>query len=193
MSKITCDFPDNILPIGTKVFIPRAAIGDVHEDEVRGYYCTLFKEGDTHILNPTDYRLSILNLGRGSLDDGWKRDEFFLNYEEAKAHAVEYTVSATPEEWFKAIGLNGAEDEERTQFDDECELQSCCATISNIRDILYDVCLTSKITGVTRNSLIKLLETHEPMTNSYPNLTKILSQMNIVWTDNGTDKTDQHT
>lgn len=186
--QITAEFPDHILPIGTKVFVPRPAINDVHEDEITGYYCAARNiDGKLHI-HPTDYQLSLINLSRDGVSNGWKANEFFLSYEEAKTNAVEYNIVATPEEWFRSIGLNGSEDEDRTQYDDECELAPCCANISAIRDILYDVCLTGKINGVTRNSIIQLMEGHEPMTNSYPNLTKILSQMKVTWIDDEPDK-----
>jgi hypothetical protein len=180
--QLTCEFSDDTLPIGTKVFIPRAVIKDVHEDEIKGYYCTLFQQDGKMMLVPTDYRLGLINLSRG-LDDGWKRDEFFLSYEEAKAAAVEYQIEATDEEWFKAIGLDNNEHSDRLDYDEECELGPCCAIISGIRNILYQACETGKMDGVTRTALISQLNAHEPPSELTPNLDKILAQLHIVWSD----------
>ena len=186
MQQITCDFPEGVLPIGTKVYIPRAPIKSVHEDVIRGYYCTMYSESERLTIIPTDYRLSIMNIGRGSFDDGWKRDEFFLSYEEAKAMAVEYTADLEPEEWFKAIGLNGADNEDRIAYDDECELTPCCSNISDIRDILYNICVSGKINGVTRLALIALLNAHEPP-HENAILNKILAQLDLTWKETGNE------
>jgi hypothetical protein len=193
--QITCDFPDNVLAIGTKVYIPRPAVNSVQEDEIAGYYCALLNVDGKPTLIPTDYRLNIINLSRGGLNDGWKSDEFFLSYEEAKANAVMYKVTATPEEWLKAIGLDGSDNEDRTDYDEDCELFACCTLISDIRDILHQLCKDGQIDGITRRNLIALMNAHEPpvipgglpANLTYPNLTKILAQLNLVWKEPDTD------
>ena len=183
MKQITCDIPDDTLAIGTKVFIPRPPIKGVHEDVVLGYHCNLVEdEAGKLLILPTDYRLSILNIGSDSLSDGWRRNEFFLSYEEAKANAVEYLVQASPEEWSKAIGLTGEVGEDRIAYNDGCELTPCCGNISAIRDILYDICKTGKVTGVEKTTLIDALNNHEPP-DTKPILDKILAQLNIEWKD----------
>ena len=181
--QITINLPDDTLPIGTKVYIPRAAIHSVIEDEIKGYHCTLFNENDKPTLVISDYRLSTINLGSDNLITGWAPDEIFLSYEGALTMAVEYTVEATPEEWLNAIGLDGSEGEDRSDLDEDCELSPCCSVISKIRDMLYNVCKTGKINAVARKRLATLLESHEAVTGDCTNLTKILSQINITWTN----------
>ena len=184
MKQITCSIHEDILDIGTKVFIPRSAINGVHEDVILGYNCNLVKdEKGTLLIIPTHYRLSILNIGNGSVSSNWSRNEFFLSYEEAKANAVEYKVDATKDEWFSAIGLTGEVGEERIDYDENCELMPCCSNISEIRNLLYDICITGKITGVGRIGLINALNNHEPPDNKVV-LDKILAQLNIEWVDN---------
>ena len=178
--QITCEFPDNVLPIGTRVFIPRPAINSVQEDEIIGYHCTMVNIDGEPYVYPTDYRLNTVNLDRGNDEDGWKADEFFLTYADAKNHAVEYSVVASPEEWLTAIGLSGTGTEERNQFDEDSELGTCCAIISHIRDILYEVCLTGTITGVQKKKLITAITSHQAPDNT-PVLDKILKQLDIEW------------
>ena len=171
--QITCEFPGAILPIGTKVYIPRPSIHAVETDEIIGYYCTLhLGEDNKFLLSPTDYRLSTSNVGRDSMEQAWKSDEFFLSYEEAMKMSVEYLVATTPEEWVKA----------------EAEFNPvCCALISDILDILDDVRVSGKITGMQRNALINLLNMHSPHHGNdkaeldKPYLDKILAQIKIKW------------
>ena len=59
----------------------------------------------------------------------------------------------------------------------------CCSNISEIRNLLYDICITGKITGVGRIGLINALNNHEPPDNKVV-LDKILAQLNIEWVDN---------
>jgi hypothetical protein len=178
---ISCDFPDNILPIGTKVYLPRPAVKAVHEDVIVGYACRLTAEEGRLKLSPTDYCLTTINVERGGMTADWKRDEFFLSYEDALAMAVEYEVNATPKEWWAAIGLRGDETEDVCKFNEDCELPVCCYNISDIRDILYNVCVSGEINGVNRRNLIALLNSHEPPENK-PILDKILAQLDINWT-----------
>lgn len=182
--QITCDFPDQVLPIGTKVFLPRAALHSVQEDEITGYSCIMSDIEGKLTIFPTDYRLHTCNVSRDSLAPEWKRNEFFLSYEEALTMAKEYHVVAAKELWLTAIGLDGSEDEERIHYDDKCELESCCANISAIRDVLYEACVEGKIDAVTRASLKELLNSHEPPSPK-PVLDKILAQLNLVWTNEG--------
>ena len=178
---ITCNLPDELVPINTPVYLPRPQFNTVQEDKISGYYCVLLEDEGQLKLTPTDYRLSTLNVGRGELTDKWKRDEFFLSYDEAMSMAVEYEVVATSDEWFKAIGLSGGGQDNRYDITDDCELPICCANISDIRDLLYNVCVSGKINGVTKRNLIALLNSHEPPVNK-PVLDKILAQLNINWT-----------
>jgi hypothetical protein len=177
---ITCEFPEDVLAIGTKVYIPRPALKSVLEDKIVGYYCIYIHPIDKQmpILQPTDYRLCTINLDHDNFVDAWKRNEFFLSYEDAKAAAVEYPVVVTDEEWVRAIGL--CKDDDRTEYEEDCELQSCCAAISNIRSALFKACTEGKLTGVERNELILLLDRHE-IPNEKPILDKILAQLHIVW------------
>lgn len=180
--KITCDIPDDLIPIGTKVYVPRPIVNDVHEDEILGYFCILGKdENKNDILYPTDYRLRIVNMDRGDFLDAWKSDEFFLSYQEAKDMAVTYPVLATEDEWFKAIGLKN--DSNRLEYDEECELAPCCSTISDIRSLLATIMKNELCTGMQKQTLISLMNAHEP-TGLSPTLDKILSQLNISWLEN---------
>jgi hypothetical protein len=177
---INCEIKDDIILIGTKVYIPRPVFGTVDEDEVIGYYGVLTKEGEQYVLTPTDYVLNTINLDKEGLNSGWKASQFFLSYDEAKAQAVEYLVDASQTEWFKAIGLN--QDSDRLYYDENCELAPCCNTISNIRNILFDVCKEGCITGVARLELIELLESHE-CCEPKPILDSLLRQLKIKWND----------
>jgi hypothetical protein len=181
--KITCEIADDLLPIGTKVFIPRPVVKDVHEDEILGYFCILGKDKEKgDILYATDYRLRIVNMDRGTFLDAWKADEFFLSYQEAKEMAVTYPVVATQDEWFKAIGLK--KDSDRLQYDEECELAPCCGTISDIRDLLSTIMEREYCTGMQKRTLVSLMNAHEPALGLSPALDKILAQLNICWREN---------
>ena len=184
--KITTDLPDDLLPIGTQVFIPRAVLGTVEPDIIIGYNCILEQDKDNKfVLQPTDYRLNTVNTERGgetNNDTCWKREEFFLSYQDALVMAKEYTVTATEEEWHDAIGYKGDLEEGYVFELADCELRRCCAATENIRMLLGDVAWTGKITALNRHILLKIIKAHEAPDRAAV-LNKILKQMDIVWSD----------
>lgn len=90
------------------------------------------------------------------------------------------TARATPEEWLKAIGVD--EDGQRIPAlvngdDENIELPICCANVSNARDILISVMMTSELSEEDAEHLSFCLEGHDLPTS--PILSRICEDLGI--------------
>jgi hypothetical protein len=96
------------------------------------------------------------------------------------------TVTCSEQDWLKAIGrrstLEEIKNNEENNTLEECELQLCCSTISDIRDILLKCQKNAFLTNFEIELLKNLLENggHE-MPNNAPILDNILQQLGIRW------------
>lgn len=180
---ITCSIPNDLIPIGTKVFLPRPAIQAVLEDCILGYSGILERSSDgQYKLSPSDYRLNTVNVERGGdeFDCSWKSEEFFLSYEAAMAMAKEYKIILSDEEWYKLIGFKTSEQGHHFETED-CDLAPCCGAIERIREMLGKVAWSKHISAVNRSILAKMLANHDapeakPRINSL-----ILKQIDLIW------------
>ena len=178
-------FPDDLLQVGTKVFIPRPMVGQVAADEILGYFGQITKQGENLQFVPSDYQLNSANLERGGsvVYTGWKSDEFFLSYDEALTMAKIYQVIVSPENAYRAIGYEEEYNYEAgysIQITSGCELDAGCAAIDQIRWIIAKAINQTYITAIGRQTLAELLKCHEPPVNC-EQLRLILAQMDLTW------------
>jgi hypothetical protein len=66
---------------------------------------------------------------------------------------------------------------------EEAELAPCCANISYIRELLHKAMTGSGLDGMQRKHLIDVLVAHECTGEATPNLSNILGQLGLVWSD----------
>ncbi len=177
-----------LLPIGTSVYIP-ISNGGVQTSRITGYQARILKTSQESepVAIVSDYVLEHYNnkklIRDKTLTNLWKSEEFCVTEEEAKKLAVSYSVTATQEQWLAAIGLN--KDSSRTDVSiEDCEMPPCCASISDIRDVLCSVMHTGEIDGIDRQMLIHMLATHTAP-DDIEELNTILSQIGIVWSTSG--------
>jgi len=175
--QLTITLPDDLIPIGTKVYIPMTGVHQVAEDQIVGYIGTL----TTTQFVPSDYQLNTVNMDRSEATDNtaWKGDEFFLSYEEALAMAEYYELHVGIAVSYAAIGY--IEDGDSYTWEkDNCELADCCDNTDLIRALLAKAVFEGGMTGVARNRLRQALASHERPEN-HENLDKILEQLKLTW------------
>lgn len=180
----TITTPNDLIPIGTKVFLPRPAIGQVLEDEIKGYYGVLHNRDGNCVFTPSDYQLNTANTERGedTIHNAWKAEEFFLSYDEAKSMAKEYRIRIDDAIAFKAIGY--VADNEGYHFEPElCILAPCCSAVSNIRSILGHAIYSTRMSAVTRRTLLRLLKSHTPPDGVKYIDEEVLVHLDLFWPD----------
>ena len=181
MREQTTNFPDDLLPVGTKVYLPHAQSGQVTVDEIIGYFGQITLQNDKHVFVPNDYQLNTANLERG-MDGytGWKADEFFLSREEAQAMAKTYPLVVDQETAKKAIGYDSDCREYWCSNMDESELDNCCATTTNIRWLLAQAIFNCSLSAIGRRNLEQMLRQHrKPL--EYEAIDSILQQLDLKW------------
>lgn len=179
MSTISATFPDDVLKIGQKVYIPRPIVSQVLEDEIVGYECNLQLVEQDWVIIPTSYILNTAN--NENITPGWKRDQFCLSRDEAQSKCkIYYFSDLTYQQWLDAIGLDVLTHENNLKFNESCELADCCEVTSSIRSILYDAACEGQMTAMQRDTLERLISNHEPPARQ-DTLALILNQLELVW------------
>jgi hypothetical protein len=176
------------IPLGSDVWVyERLRSGKVYERRLSktkliGYNCTI-QDCDGHVLGVVNsYKLMLPNKlmllkEYGEYGDGgfYPGDVFALEKEALEATKF-YPVKATGRQWMKAIGLKkGAK---RSDYDDDCELQPCCANVSSIRDMLALCMEDGGLIARDVNRLGEMLTWHE---GGGKEIEKILGQLGLKW------------
>lgn len=159
---------------GDQVFIYCQVNKEISKTEVLAYVSETFFDENAPISRLLSYRLRRINL-----DDqygNWTPDYIYSTKEDAEKQTKFFPVTLTEQEWFDAIGLK--KDSDRTNYDENCELQPCCAVVSEMRDVLFD-CL---LDGGLINQDIKILEDifNKHSIPQGENLDKIFDQLGLL-------------
>lgn len=149
---------------------------------VMAYVATIAKEdfkNEDMVAVVSQYRLNVFNPEElGSCN--FLAKDIYKSEEEARRLNELVEIKFSDKKWKEAIGLGPKSD--RLDYDDEAELGSCCAAISEIRDALWLCCKNGGMTRQEIEGLQKLLDSHEVATKSMcPTLYKILDAIGVKW------------
>lgn len=171
----------------------------VDKAEIASFRAVVFNTENGILALPKAARLTILASSAYFKDVEWNDVPLkYLTTDEDKATewAVFYPVQCSKEDWFKAIGKRPTFKEIRKALGkkgldsevslDECELQRCCAHISDIRDV-FEICQEKKgLMGWHRKHLKWLIETAPHDMDNFIGsiLSRVLKQLNLEfeWT-----------
>lgn len=99
----------------------------------------------------------------------------FSSKEEVERAFEIIPVKATDDQWFDAIGMRP--ETPRLEYDEDCDLGVCCATISNIRDFLAEAMRRGSLYRHEVEELQRLVDSHDKPGGDA--LTPILTQLGI--------------
>ncbi len=162
------------LEIGAKVFFLIGGKREYVEDHIDSVgFKSIPEEDGCHRLAVTHYYLSNYSGLHGPISPARIAD----NEDIAKQLMKFTTVQITEEQWELAIG-----DREKETHYEDCELQSCCANISRIRDLLL---LCKKQKGMNASDIEELKETISDHEKPSPMvaLNSILQQLGVEWNE----------
>lgn len=193
--KVDMEFPRSIFDLGKEVYVVLGP-NDISEGNITAYRTWVIKDGDDKILIiPNAVRLSIFTITDyfpNIEDDAVPFCYLTDDKEKAKKWSEVIPVDCSDEDWFKAIGKRPTFEEikkaakEKT-FDsedslEECELASCCASISDVRTILIKCQENKGLIGWEVEALQKAVNnSNHDMPEDSPILTNILKQLDVEW------------
>lgn len=168
--------------IGQKIFVPWKE--RLTETEIWGYGVKVMAKKDGIFGVVSCYLISSLvfmRVGEETAFASEVRDgDFYVDKRKAKRASRFLRVSATEEDWKLAIGDRQVRDEGSPYSLENCEFPSCCANISEARDILIYCKNESGLIVHERDNLVRLVSGHGSREfDKEGSLGKILAQLEI--------------
>ena len=167
--------------IGQTVYVPTRT-GAV-QTNISGYEVQVIKQGTKLVGIISNYRLQqslVVRRGEGAdLTDLFKESGLYVNRAKARIASEFIAVTMDGETWRLAIGDRNEKDENSPYNIDNCGLSTCCANISDARDILTFCKREGGLIVHEQRTLAELLRGHDFKYTPESPLGKILSQLKI--------------
>jgi hypothetical protein len=171
-------FEDLPFDIGQKVFYisARTKTNNYRQSTVRSYNAEIGKIEGQLVIFSRNVHLMALNIMQGG-DGSYPVSDVFATEEEVREATKFYPVTfITSDEWEQAIGTRR---EDGVSIED-CELQPCCGTISDIRELLYQCYMRNGLIKLDRDRVASLITSHyDYYENIPPLLTNIFQQLKV--------------
>lgn len=182
---ITAEFFDRqgrpIIPLNQDCWVYFRETKKIQKDYVRSYLTEMFHvaEENKNYLIFKAYTLQSVNSS--NLIGEWYPEDVFTTEEETKRQTVFTEMKFSEKEWLTAIGLNKLSEGMHGFVTDDCELEPCCNTISEIREILHTACKNDGLIHQEIERLKDCLTKHEVDIAQMPTLDKILKSIGLEW------------
>jgi len=181
VKRLSVEIINAVYPIGKRVYVPQK--NGAAQTEIVGYEVQVIKENAGLVGVVSNYRLPLLvSVRRGeepNKDNLVKPNEFYTNKNKAEAASKFMQVTADDETWRLAIGDRKIKEEDSPYNIDNCGLPTCCANISEARDILSFCRREGGLIAHERNILADLLTGDGFEYDSRSPIGKVLSQLGI--------------
>lgn len=167
--------------IGQVVYIPEK--GKVAETRIKGYEVQAFMQGQSISGVVSNYKLlHMVSLRRGENSDlvHYVKDaDLYTDKKSAVKASVFVDVLADEESWKLAIGDRNEKNPSSPYHLDNCEFPTCCANVSEGRDILIYCRSQGGLIVHERDQLQEIINQHDLNYKKEGPLGRILAQLRI--------------